>query len=569
MRFSRSLIVTSKDSPKDAVLPSHINLVRGGYIQQISSGIYNFLPLGKIVLDKIANVVRDELNSAGCHEVQLGFVTPCEMWQNSGRFEKYGKELFSFKDRKEQCYVLGPTHEEMMVELAKGYVKSYKQLPLNLYQINLKFRDELRPRFGLMRGREFLMKDGYSFHESVDDMMREFNLMEDTYKKIFKRLRLDFRVVDADSGAIGGSGSKEFMVLSDSGEDTIVMCSKCEYAANIEAAKRKPKEPTSTAPSLQKGKHSTPNKTTIQEIAEFFGIDSFYTLKAVAKRALYDGGKEEIVLFFIRGCDELQETKAVNAIKANDLLELSEEELANAGITAGFIGPYTLSQNFKTVFDEELRGARELVCGANEKDCHLAGVDLGEFENLFFFDIKEIKEGDICPHCGGELVHKKGIEVGHIFQLGTRYSEPLQAHFLDKDGKSKPFVMGTYGIGVSRLVQAVIEQNHDEKGSIFPLSCSAYSVMIIISNIKDEAQVAYAGRLYEDLKAKKIDALLDDRNERFGAKITDFELLGFPYCVVVGKGLENGNVEIVQRRGLQKEETSKDRALEYVLKMLS
>lgn len=568
MRFSNLLISTSKETPKDAVLPSHIYLLRGGFIQQISSGIYNFLPLGKIVLDKIRNIIKEELDAAECQEVQLGFVTPASLWQESGRYEKYGKELLRFEDRKEQNYVLGPTHEEMMVELVKGCVKSYKQLPVNLYQINLKFRDELRPRFGLMRGREFLMKDGYSFHASEEDMMREFNLMEETYRKIFARLGLDFRVVEADSGAIGGSGSKEFMVLADSGEDTICMCESCEYAANIEAARRAPKEAPGGIESKAFEKVATPGKTTIEEIATFFNIDPYYTLRAVVKKALYDD-RETIAFFFVRGSDNLQEIKAANSIGANELVDLTDEELKQAGIAAGYIGPYALSQAEVMVFDQELRDAKDLVCGANEEGCHFVGLDMGIFEELTFADLIEVNEADVCAECGGRLIHKKGIEVGHIFQLRTRYSEPLSATFLDENGKAQPFVMGTYGIGVSRLVAAVIEQNHDDKGCVWTEQTAPFRVSVMISNIKDDEQKAFGEELYAVLKEKGIEVVLDDRPERFGAKITDFELLGFPYGVIVGKGLKEGTIELVTREGLEKKSVSKEEIAEKIIGMFA
>ncbi|WP_281950952.1 proline--tRNA ligase [Nitrosophilus kaiyonis] len=567
MKFSNAFIPTTKETPKDAVLPSHIYLIRGGFINQVASGIYNFLPLGKIVLEKIKNIIKEELDSSGCQEVQLGFITPCELWEKSGRFSKYGKELLRFKDRKENCFVLGPTHEEMMVELVKNRVTSYKQLPLNLYQIHLKFRDEARPRFGLLRGREFVMKDGYSFHADEEDMKREYQLMEDTYKKIFNRLGLNFRVVEADVGAIGGSGSKEFMVLANSGEDTIVICEQCNYAANIEAAKRKKRVPPTEAPEFSGfSKFHTPNVTTIEDLSKFFHIDPYYLLKAVAKKAIYDD-KEEIVVFFLRGDDELQETKAANAVGANELVDASEEELKDAGLVPGYIGPYDLK--VKYIIDIDLKDEKNLICGANEKDYHLIGCDLEKLENVIYKDIAAIKEGDLCPKCGGKLTLTKGIEVGHIFQLGTRYSEPLNALFLDENGKSKPFVMGTYGIGVSRLIAAIIEQSHDEKGCIWPRSVAPYLVDIVVSNIKDNEQMEFAKTLYDDLLNENIEVILDDRNERFGFKMKDFELIGFPFAVIVGKSLNEGSVEIVDRKTLEKIQIPKEEVLEYLLHKLN
>ena len=583
MRFSKLLIPTLKEAPKDAVLPSHIYLVRGGFIHQVASGIYDFLPLGKRVLDKVRAIVKEELDAVGCQEVQLGFVTPAELWKRSGRYEKYGAELLRFKDRKENEFVLGPTHEEMMVELADRFINSYKQLPMNLYQINLKFRDEARPRFGLMRGREFIMKDGYSFHADREDMVREFSAMERTYRKIFSRMGLDFRVVEADSGAIGGEGSKEFMVLADSGEDTIVVCTACDYAANIEAAKRKLPEAPAEAPEADLNRFHTPGLTTIEELAKFFFTDPWYLIKTVAKKAIYDEGKSEIVLFFLRGGDELQEVKATNAVGANELVDASEEELREAGLEPGFMGPLELVRNvgaiegtppfreelahpnLRKVFDIGLEGAHHMICGANEKDYHIVGADLSHFKEIVFADLAQTQEGDACPHCGGRLSFTKGIEVGHIFQLGTRYSEPLGATFLDKDGKAKPFVMGTYGIGVSRLLAAIVEQHHDDKGAIWPLAVSPFEAVVIVGNVKDPLQREAGEKIYEALRSQGVEALLDDRPERFGFKMKDFELIGFPFAIVVGKRLSEGVVEIVERATLEKQEVPMDEAVQRLL----
>lgn len=564
MRFSKLLIPTTKETPNDATLASHIYLVRGGFIQSVGgSGLYNFLPLGKKVLDKVHSVVKEELDRAGCQEVSLSFVTPAALWQESGRFEKYGKELLRFKDRKENDFILGPTHEEMMVNLVRQTVQSYKQLPLNLYQINLKFRDEIRPRFGLMRGREFLMKDGYSFHSSTEDMQREFALMEATYKKIFTRLGLKFRVVEADSGAIGGSGSKEFMVLAESGEDTIVVCDACEYGANIEAAVRKEKECEAEAPEANFSRFYTPDVKTIEALSEYFRVDPYYLVKTVAKRALYDEGRSEIVLFALRGSDELQEVKACNAVDANDLVDITEDELAEIGLIAGFMGPTVIPEGVRVVLDDTLKDASSLICGANEKDYHLVGVSFAGIE-AEYFDLAAVQEGDLCSCCGKPLRYTKGIEAGHIFQLGTRYSEPLGATFLDENGKAQPMVMGTYGIGVSRLLAAIIEQHHDEKGCIWTKESAPFDLQIIVSNIKDEEQKMLGETLYEKLKAQGKDVLLDDRKERFGFKMKDYELLGIPYAIVIGKKLQDGLVELICREGLHTEDILIDAVIDVV-----
>ncbi len=476
MRFSRLFAPTTKDAPKDAVVSSHIYLVRGGFISQIGSGIYNFLPLGKIVLDKIRNIVKQEMDKAGALETQLGFVTPSTLWQESGRLDKFGKELLRFKDRKDNEFILGPTHEEAMVDLVRNSVKSYKQLPLNLYQINTKFRDEARPRYGLLRGREFLMKDAYSFHENIEDVKREFELMQNTYSKILKRLGLEFRVVDADSGSIGGSGSKEFMVLADSGEDDIVICKACEYAANIETAIR-----------------------ANRDINEY---------QSIYKKAIFSD-HEEFVEFQIAKDDILQEVKAANACGALELIDITEI-------------PVQVDQVIKEM------------------------------------DLAEVKVGDECAKCGAKLQITKGIEVGHIFQLGDTYSKVLNATFLDRNGKTQAFLMGTYGMGISRLVAAVVEQHHDDKGCLWTKETSAFEVMIIVSNIKDEKQREFSLNLYEQLKDKGVNVLLDDRSERFGFKIKDFELLGFPKAIIVGKNLKEGEVQIVDRKTLEKTTVNAD-----------
>ncbi len=567
MRFSRLLVPTTKETPNDATLASHIFLIRGGFIQSVGgSGLYNFLPLGKKVLDRVRSVVKEELDNAGCQEVSLSFVTPASLWEESGRYEKYGKELLRFKDRKDNEFVLGPTHEEMMVNLVRQSVKSYKQLPLNLYQINLKFRDEIRPRFGLMRGREFLMKDGYSFHTDEADMKREFDLMEETYKKIFTRLGLEFRVVEADSGAIGGSGSKEFMVLADSGEDTIVVCDGCDYGANIEAAVRREKQCDAPAPQLGSEKVHTPDASTMEELASLFNVDPFYLVKTVAMRALYDEGKSQIVLFALRGSDELQEVKACNAVDANELVEVSEEELEEAGLVPGFMSPFDTPEGVRVVVDTTLKGATNMICGANEKAYHTTGNTIeGDFA---YSDIVAVQEGDACAKCGGTLRYTKGIEAGHIFQLGTRYSEPLGCTFLDENGKAKPMVMGTYGIGVSRLLAAIIEQHHDEKGCIWTKESAPFDLYIMVSNIKDEAQLALGEEVYAALQSAGIDVLFDDRKDRFGAKMKDYELIGIPHAVIIGKKLSDGLVEFVTREGMVKEEVPTEEIVSFIQERL-
>ena len=567
MRRSRAFIPTSKEAPSDATLASHIFLSRAGFISQVAAGLYNYMPLAKRVIKKIENIINEEMTKVGAQEVELSFVTPADLWAESGRIEKFGKELLRFKDRKENLFVLGPTHEEMMVDLVRNRVTSYKNLPLILYQIKIKFRDEARPRFGLMRGREFIMKDGYSFHSSTEDLNREFDAMEAAYKKILIRLGLDFRVVEADSGAIGGSGSKELMVIADSGEDTIAVCSKCEYGANIEAATRSFPVNIPQAPEAEFNKFQTPNIKSIEDLAEFLKIDAFYTIKCVAKRVVYDE-KSEIVLFFLRGSDNLQEVKAINATEALEIVDVTEEELQELGIVPGFIGPLD-QDKAKHVIDCSLKNAKNMVCGANELDHHYVGVDLKILEEIAYFaEIAEVNEGDTCPNCDGTLSFTKGIEVGHIFKLGTTYSEALKAEYLDENGKAQPFVMGTYGMGVSRLVAAVIEQHHDESGCVWTKETAPYMINIMISNIKDESQVELGEELYEKLQNNHVEVMLDDRKDRFGFKMKDAELIGFPYTVIIGKELVNGLVQIFDRKTKEKISVSSEEIYEKIMELL-
>ncbi len=566
MRRSRAFIPTSKEAPSDASLASHIYLSRAGFISQVASGLYSYMPLAKKVIKKIEKVINEEMAKAGAQEVELSFVTPATLWQESGRIEKFGKELLRFHDRKDNMFVLGPTHEEMMVDLVRNRVTSYKQLPMNLYQIKTKFRDEARPRFGLMRGREFIMKDGYSFHASVEDMDREFDAMEAAYKKILTRLGLDFRIVEADSGAIGGSGSKELMVLAGSGEDTIAVCDKCEYGANVEAAKRSGRAMIPKAPEAEFNKFKTPNAKSIEDLENFFKVDGYYTMKCVAKRAVYEEDSE-IVLFFIRGCDTLQEVKAQNATGALDIVDVSEEELRALGLIPGFIGPLEQACA-KHVIDNDLKDAKNMICGANEEDYHFVNVDMSVMSEAYFADIAEVNEGDICPYCDGKLSFTKGIEVGHIFKLGTTYSKALKAEFLDENGKAQPFVMGTYGMGVSRLVAAIIEQHHDDKGCIWTKESAPYMVNIMISNIKDESQVILGEELYRRLLEEKVEVMLDDRKERFGFKMNDAELIGFPYTIIIGKELENDLVQIYERKTTEKILVHKDAIFSKILELI-
>ncbi|MBX2682599.1 proline--tRNA ligase [Campylobacter lari] len=565
MKFSKFYAISTKENPKDATLPSHIFLVKGAFIEQIGSGLYNFLPLGKRVLDKIKNIIKEEMDKAGALEVNLSFNTPAELWKESGRFNVFGKELLRFKDRKENDFVLGPTHEEAMVALVRNKITSYKQLPLHLYQIGLKFRDEARPRFGLLRCREFLMKDGYSFHASEADLDKEFNLMHETYSKILTRLGLDFRAVEADSGAIGGSGSKEFMVLAKNGEDDILLCEHCDYAANIEAAKRAKKTCTDERPEADFAtQFHTPNVKTIEELANFFKINPYYTIKAVVKKAIYEN-EEKIIVFFIRGDDELQEVKALNAANALELVDVSEEELEKAGLVPGFVGFIGLN-GVDFYIDHELENETNMIIGANKKDYHLVGINVVNLNKERFKDLAAVKEHDLCPKCQHKLKQSKGIEVGHIFKLGNKYSKAMNASYLDENGKAQFFTMGCYGMGVSRLVAVAIEASHDEKGCIWNKTLAPFVLDIIVSNIKDTKAMEFAEQIYTHFKDKEI--LFDDRNERFGVKINDFELMGFPYALVIGKSLVNDEVELIHRNTLEKQVLKTQEVISHLEKIL-
>lgn len=565
MKFSKFYAISTKENPKDATLPSHIFLVKGAFVEQIGSGLYNFLPLGKRVLDKIKNIIKEEMDKAGALEVNLSFNTPAELWKESGRFSVFGKELLRFKDRKENDFVLGPTHEEAMVALVRNKINSYKQLPLHLYQIGLKFRDEARPRFGLLRCREFLMKDGYSFHANEADLDKEFNLMHETYSKILTRLGLEFRAVEADSGAIGGSGSKEFMVLAKNGEDDILLCEHCDYAANIEAAKRAKKSCEDERPEADFAtQFHTPNVKTIEELAEFFKINPYYTIKAIAKKAIYEN-EEKIVVFFIRGDDELQEVKALNAANALELVDVSEEELEKAGLVPGFIGFVGLN-GVDFYIDHELENETNMIIGANKKDYHLVGINVVNLNKERFKDLAAVKEHDLCPKCQHKLKQSKGIEVGHIFKLGNKYSKAMNASYLDENGKAQFFTMGCYGMGVSRLVAVAIEASHDEKGCIWNKTLAPFVLDIIVSNIKDTKAMEFAEQIYTHFSDKEI--LFDDRNERFGVKINDFELMGFPYALVIGKGLENDEVELIHRNTLEKQVLKTQEVISHLEKIL-
>ncbi len=556
MRLSKSYVPTLKEVPAEAEVVSHRLLLRAGFIRKLTSGIYTYLPLGLKALNKVADICREEMDRAGAQEILMPTVQPGDLWRETGRWEFYGKELLRFKDRHDRDYCLGPTHEEVVTDLVRGEVRSYRQLPLNLYQIQTKFRDEIRPRFGLMRGREFVMKDAYSFDRDSEGADKSYRAMYDAYCAIFRRLGLEFRPVEADTGSIGGNFSHEFMVLAETGEDTIATCQACDYAANLEKAEVVVPldkcncggdcEPFHLVP--------TPGIHTVEQLCEFLGIEA----DAVVKTLLFDvDGKPVAAL--VRGDRELNEIKLKNHLDAQDVkLASPEQVVAWTGAPVGFAGPVGLkAEGIKIIADRELDFDCGWVVGANAADAHLKSVDLRRDCKIdAYTDLRNITEADKCPRCGGAVRLRKGIEVGHVFKLGLKYSQAMNAVFLDENGKEQTMVMGCYGIGVSRIVASAIEQNHDAEGIKFPPAIAPYEVALLsLAGGKDPEVAEAADKLYDELRAMGIEVLYDDRDERPGSKFKDADLMGMPMQLVLGgKGLKNGIIEAKDRRTGEKRE---------------
>ena len=545
MRYSQYFIPTVKETPADAEVVSHQLMLRAGMVRKLAAGIYNYLPLGLRSIRKVENIVREEMNRAGAIELLMPTVIPAELWQESERWEQYGKELLRFKDRKDAQFCLGPTHEEVVTDLVRREIKSYRQLPINLYQIQSKFRDEIRPRFGLMRGREFIMKDAYSFDVDEKAADLSYEKMYQAYRRIFERCGLKFRAVEADTGSIGGSFSHEFMVLAESGEDAIVSCSSCEYAANVEKAEARPIEAEEHADPRPLERVATPDKRTIEEVSEFLGVHAASMIKTLVLLA-----DNEPVIALIRGDHELNEIKLKNFLDCTEL-EMANDEVVTkvTGAPVGFAGPVGLT--VKIVADLAVKGMKNSATGGNEKDLHLKNVNLErDFTVSQFADIRNVVHGDACPRCkDGAMEMWRGIEVGHVFKLGTKYSKALKATFLDANGKDQTIFMGCYGIGIGRTVAACIEQNNDENGIIFPLPIAPFHCIISALNIK-EAPVREASELiYQQLAEAGVEVLLDDRDERPGFKFKDADLIGIPLRIVVGsKNLAEGKVELKERK---------------------
>ncbi|ORJ63115.1 proline--tRNA ligase [Geothermobacter hydrogeniphilus] len=545
MRYSQYMLNTVKEVPADAEVLSHQLMIRTGMIKKVAAGIYSYLPFGLRALRKVEQIVREEMNRAGAIEVLMPMVTPAELWQESGRWQQYGKELLRIKDRKQADFCLGPTHEEVITDIVRREIRSYRQLPLNLYQIQTKFRDEIRPRFGLMRGREFIMKDAYSFDLDDAGADESYRKMYQAYRRIFERCGLKFRAVEADSGAIGGSFSHEFMVLAESGEDAIVSCDSCEYAANVEKAELKAAG-TAAAPAAQLEKVLTPARRSIEEVAAYLKLDPWQLVKTLVVET--DSG--EVVAVLLRGDRELNTIKLCNLLDA-DWVEMASDEtvLKATGAPTGFAGPVGLT--LRILADLEVEAMSDFVVGANEKDYHYTGANHGrDFQVERFADLRQAVAGDACPRCDGKLESWRGVEVGHVFKLGTKYSESMAAKVLDEQGRERALVMGCYGIGIGRTVAASIEQNHDENGIIWPMPIAPFQVLITLVNPKDEAVCEAGEKLYRDLLEQGIEVLLDDRDERPGSKFKDADLIGIPLRVTVGsRGLKDGNLELQVRRG--------------------
>lgn len=545
MRYSQYFIPTVKETPSDAEVVSHQLMLRAGMIRKLAAGIYSYLPLGLRSIRKVETIVREEMNRADAIELLMPSVQPAELWQESKRWEQYGKELLRFKDRKDAEFCLGPTHEEVVTDIVRREVKSYRQLPLNLYQIQNKFRDEIRPRFGLMRGREFIMKDAYSFDVDSAAADLSYEKMYQAYRRIFQRCGLNFRAVEADTGSIGGSSSHEFMVLADSGEDAIVSCSACEYAANVEKAEARPLAAEHAEP-RQLERVETPAKRSVEEVTVFLGIPASTLIKTLLLVA--DG---EPVAALVRGDHDLNEIKLKHLLGCEEL-SMAEESLVHqvTGAPVGFAGPVGLS--IKIVADLAVQGMRNFVAGANAADVHLKNVNLGrDFTPSVFADIRNVVHGDQCPRCSsGHLEMWRGIEVGHVFKLGTKYSDALKATYLDSDGKERIVFMGCYGIGIGRTVAACVEQNYDDQGIIFPIPIAPFHCVVSAVNVKDAEVMAAAEELYRSLSEAGVEVLFDDRDERPGIKFKDADLIGIPLRIVVGaKNLAEGKVELKIRKG--------------------
>jgi prolyl-tRNA synthetase len=555
MKASQSFLATLKEAPSDAEVVSHKLMVRAGLIRKISAGIYNYLPLGLKVIRKVENIIREEMNRAGAIELLMPMIQPAELWQETGRWEKMGPELLRIKDRHDRDFLIQPTSEEVITDLARNEIRSYKQLPVNFYQIQTKFRDERRPRFGIMRGREFSMKDAYSFDRDTEGLKKSYQTMFEAYTRIFKRMGLEFRAVTADNGAIGGSGSQEFHVIADTGEDAIVYCPNSDYAANLEAAESIALNVTRAAATQPMAKVPTPDKTNCADVAQLLNIPLEQTVKSLLFAADQESGPAKLFMLLVRGDHDLNEVKASKVPGMAESRFATEAEIKQAcNAPAGYLGPVGVSADVTIVADRTVANMADFVCGANDAGHHLTGVNWGrDLPEPLVLDIRNAVIGDPSPDGKGVVDICRGIEVGHVFQLGTRYSEAMGCTYLDQQGKAQPMVMGCYGIGVTRLLGAAIEQGHDERGIIWPISMAPVEVVICpMGYEKSEAVKAACDQLHSELVAAGIDVILDDRNERPGAMFADWELIGAPFRVVIGdRGLADSPVEFKGRTDVE------------------
>jgi prolyl-tRNA synthetase len=552
MKASQTFLATLKEAPADAEIVSHQLMVRAGLIRKLSAGIYNYLPLGLKVIRKVENIIREEMNRAGAIELLMPIVQPAELWQETGRWEKMGPELLRIKDRHERDYLIQPTSEEVITDLARSEIRSYKQLPVNFYQIQTKFRDERRPRFGIMRGREFSMKDAYSFDRDQAGLKKSYALMFDAYVRIFQRMGLQFRAVAADNGAIGGSGSQEFHVIADTGEDAIVYCPNSDYAANLEAAESIALIAQRAAPKESMQKVATPGQKRCEDVAQFLKMDLIRTIKSLVLAVDQETGPAKLFMVLLRGDHELNEIKVNKIAGLGAFRFATDAEIQVAcGSPVGYLGPVGLPSSVQVIADRTVANMSDFVCGANAEGFHLTGVNWGrDVPEPLIADVRNAVLGDPSPDGKGTLEICRGIEVGHVFQLGTRYSEAMKCTYLDENGKAQPMVMGCYGIGVTRLLGAAIEQGHDERGIVWPISMAPFEVVICpVGYDKSDAVREAANHLHQELIAAGVDVVLDDRGERPGAMFADWELIGVPYRVVIGeRGLKEGQVEFQGRR---------------------